>query len=339
MPKKPIKPAAPVRMTKRQISRHQREQRQVRLVIAGVAAILALIILIPAFGLWREVLAKGDQPLAVVAGESISISTYAKVLGFRQYVIQQQVAQLRSEAAALITPTPTAVPGAQPTPTPAPSTPAPGSPTPLPTPSDPRLADLDRQFQQLTRDNAVLEDTVQKDLINDVFIRQELAQRGVTVSSSEVDQAILSDRSLGNTKAVIAAQPTTEGGSSTEPNPTSVVQLPGPTLDSVRELVASSGYLSWDEFRRFVAEPRARKAKLQSILAEAVPSQAEQVHARHIVLKTEEDANKALARLQQQVAQLRSEAAALITPTPTAVPGAQPTPTPAPSTPAPGSPT
>ncbi len=294
--KRTQRPVAPVRMTKRQISRHEREERQKRLAIAGVAIVLALIVLIPTFGLWREVLAKSDQPLATVAGEDISIGTYAKVLGFRQYVIQQQIADVRNQAVALATPTPA---GSAAAPSPTPTTGPSGQPSAPPTPSDPQMAALERRFQELQSDYQLAEITAQDDLINDVLVRQELARRGITVSPQEVDQAIASDRSLGNTSAVLPGQPTpSDGAAGAQPAAPSLVQLPGLSTDEVKQLVTGSGYLSWEEFRRWVAEPRARSLKLQSILGETVPARAEQVHARQILVKTQEEADKVLARLQ-----------------------------------------
>src|SRR3972149_8500561 len=91
-------------MTKRQLSRHQRDQRQSTLVIMAGSISLALVVLVVLAALWFEVLRKGDEAIASVAGTPITLTTYAKALGYRGFAIQKQVDQLIARYQALPAP-------------------------------------------------------------------------------------------------------------------------------------------------------------------------------------------------------------------------------------------
>ena len=64
-------------------SRTARERRRRWLIFFAVAAAILAILSVPAFGYWREVIAKGGEPIAEVNGQSISTETYAKTLGLK----------------------------------------------------------------------------------------------------------------------------------------------------------------------------------------------------------------------------------------------------------------
>jgi peptidyl-prolyl cis-trans isomerase C len=276
MPKRSRKTPRTVHMTKHQASRAERERQQKYYVYAAVAAVIAILVLIPVIGWWREVVTKGDQAYADVLGETITIGTYAKVLGFRQFQINRQGQALNEQLSALPKPTPTAEGAPSPTPRP---TLAPGQTSPpAPTPSDPQLVQLQQQYQRLQFEQYGLEDRVKDELVHDIIIRQELAHRGVTISSTETDQLIINDPDFSYSKEEAQAQ-------------------------------AKQSGLSWEEFRRLIAEPGARRQKFDKILSDDVKPVAEQVHIRHILLTTQEEADKALVRLQagEQFATLAAE--------------------------------
>lgn len=194
---------------------------------------------------------------------------------------------------ALPTPTPTAVGAPSPTPRP---TQSPGQPPlPAPTPADPQLARLQQAYSRLQAETYGLEEKVKDELVQDIIIRKELAVRGVSVSPTEVEQAIISDPSFGYTYATLpsASQPVT-GTTGMAP---ALAQLPGISIEDA-QATAKQARLSWDEFKRLIAEPRARRLKFVNILADAVETNAEQVRIRHIQLSTQDEVDKALARLQ-----------------------------------------
>jgi parvulin-like peptidyl-prolyl isomerase len=283
-------------MTKHQASRAERERKQKYYVYAAVAAVIGLLVLIPLVGWWREVLTKGEQPYATVAGETITIANYAKVLAYRQYQLGLRMDVLSEQFAALPTATPTTTGAPSPTPRP---TLAPGqTPLPTPTPDDPRLVQLQQQYQRLQIEGYTLEEKTKEELVNDIIIRKELSRRGVVINDAEIDQLIGSDPSFGYTytQLPVIAAPLATGETAT-PAPASIVQSPGISKEEAQRQAKEAG-LTWDEFRRLIAGPRARRVKFDGILAEAIEPKAEQIRVRHIQLASQDEADKALARLQ-----------------------------------------
>jgi foldase protein PrsA len=156
VPKKKAPKAVPkTPMTKRQLSRHQKEQRQQRLAIAFVAAVVVLIVGVLGFGLFREFIYIPSRPIAVVNGVTIPVSTYAKVMAFRQLILDQQINYYESQATAI-------------------------------TDSN-QQAFLQFEQQQLQDMRMNLSMQVPEDLIEEELIRQEAVKRGLTVTAADVD--------------------------------------------------------------------------------------------------------------------------------------------------------
>ncbi len=156
MPKKKAPKAVPkTPMTKKQLSRHQKEQRQQRLAIAFVAAVVLLIVGVLGFGLFREFIYIPSRPIAVVNGVTIPVSTYAKVMAFRQLILDQQLDFYESQAAAITDP------------------------------NQQMFWQFQQQQLQDMRMNLGMQ--VPEDLIEEELIRQEAAKRGLTVTAADVE--------------------------------------------------------------------------------------------------------------------------------------------------------
>ena len=247
-------------------SRTARERRRRWLIFFAVAAAILAILSVPAFGYWREVIAKGGEPIAEVNGQSISTETYAKTLGLNQLLIRGQITRVQDGLAAL---TDDESAGAE-----------------------AYKQILRQQFDNLRRSVARLEQDTLDDLIEGQLIRDEAARRGLSASSPAMDDALrrMLDPSFGFPQPLPAVDDA-EGSSDSSQRSLEVAQ----TLLS--ELVGDSTFLSPAEFRSLVQEPTALREILRRAFYSEAPTSSEQVRARHILVDTEEDANIVIERL------------------------------------------
>jgi foldase protein PrsA len=260
-------------MTRRQLSRHERELRLQRIAVACVGLALAIALIVPLFGYWREVIAKGDQPIAVVHGETMSTDLYARYLGYQQARLQREIERASA-----------ATPPASASPTPA-ATPQSGATGTAPV-SDQQIAQL--QLQILQQQSQQLPTQSVDDLVEGKLVRDEAAKRGITASDAELDAALQKDMADyqfgGYSMSMITGKP-----AATE------------TLDQARadlaNLLGRGKFLSDSEYRTLVLQTNVLRAKLQTELSASVKTSGEQVHARHILVATEDQAKDVRARL------------------------------------------
>jgi len=284
-------------MTRRQLSRHQRDVMLQRITKIGFGALLAAIILIVAFGYWREAIAPAGEAILRVRGTSITTQTFAKVLGYRQYTIDLQMARLRAFAEQQ------------------------GRTNP---PDDQNSAlvqqFVQQQLQQLEQQRAALEGDVLDQMIDDELVRQEAAKRGITLTPAEVDGEIFKQyapptpesqataaagqgtAAPGESAAQPGATPAAATAGAPEANatpaPTATPMTPDQILATVRKQLDELGLLSEAEYRELIVKPGILRDRLQGLLAGQVPTSAEQVWARHILVDQEEEATDVLAKLQ-----------------------------------------
>ncbi|MDP2937159.1 MAG: peptidylprolyl isomerase [Dehalococcoidia bacterium] len=141
------------RPTKRQLSRSQKEKQVQRLVLAGGAAAILLILAIPIFGFAREVVLKGQEPVARVEQNVLGLSEYAQILGLRSYLLQAQLDSLQQFSGQA---------GNQ----------------------------YQSTLQYLEQARLSLPDEVVSDWINEQFVRRETSRLGVTVTPTEITDSI-----------------------------------------------------------------------------------------------------------------------------------------------------
>lgn len=258
MPKKKAPKAVPkTPMTKKQLSRHQKEQRQQRLAIAFVAAVVVLIVGVLGFGLFRELIYIPSRPIATVNGVTIPVSTYAKVMAFRQLILDQQLNFYESQAAAVQDTT--------------------------------QQSYLQMYQQQLQSMRMNLGLQVPEDLIEEELIRQEAVKRGLTITAADVEAALA--RSFTQPASTIA-ETTTITGTAATPTPTPNWQ------EDYKQYLAAFG-ISDADYRKLVVEPQVYREKLGEVIGATVPTAAEQVHVRHILVDTYENAMDIVKLLQE----------------------------------------
>jgi len=246
-------------MTKRQLSRHRRESRLQRIAIAGVALALLLVVLVPLYGYWREVLTKGDQPIAVVHGQTITTDLYARFLGYQQALLQREIQRVveKSDKAEA---------------------------------NSPERQSAQLELQLLQQRAQMLPYEAVDQLIDGKLIRDEAARRGLTASPAEVDVALqqeMSDYPLAG-----------YGYASSSPGSTDLESVDQARQD-LKALLGKGKLLTEDEVRTLILEDRVFRTKLQSQMGESVKTSGEQVRARHILVDTEDQAKGVLARLQK----------------------------------------
>jgi len=297
-------------LTRKQIARSKKAQREQRVIIIGLTVVSVVIAVVLGLGLYREYVAKPASPVAVVNGVPIRTDTYQKMVRYQRFLIRNYTASLQAQKAQL-------------------------DPT---NESSQFLAQvLQQRIDEVQREMITLDMQVLDDLIDEELIRQEAAQNGLSVTEQEVDEAVQREVAGGagfvtapdaTATAVAAveamataafftptplptATPTltvTAAVSPTTPAPT-VPPTPLPTPHVMTEgeyresykatldILRQEAGLSEADYHRII-EANLLYSKLQDLFASRVPTSDEQVHARHILVETEEEAQAVLARLE-----------------------------------------
>ncbi len=285
-----------VHPNRRTVSRLQREAVLRRWIHIGSVALFALIVLLMGWGVYAEYVAKPRRPVASVHGELIRLDEYQSALRFREYSTSLYIANLQNQRDGYA-----ALDG-----------------------QEFLVQYLDQQIQLAQDELANLPQSMVDDLIEDRIIRQEAERRGITVSEEEVQLELESqfgyDRNpptpepvavetavpITTTEGVTATQglTATEGITVTEGSTPEAEPTPAPmTYDEFVE--SSTGYFqaireatgySEQEFRTML-ESSLYRTKVEEALMAEMPTTAEQVHALHILVETQEEAEQVLARL------------------------------------------
>lgn len=276
------KPRSKPRLTKKQMSRRQREQQQLRWIWIGVGALTAMIVILLTIGL----IAQNRQPMAMVNGEPVRVIEYQKRLRF-------WASNYNNSAG----------PGA--------------------------FSRLEEQqktdFYQQVADQ----------LIEEALIEQKAAEQGISVSEDEIEIEI-EEQWFGHYRTPPTPTPSPTPNPQATPTPPAGTPLPTATPDTPEayqeqydafvENVLKPARLSEADFRRIVRATLLRD-KLEPVLVPTVPTEEDQVrfrylsatdatqaaqmradleagfrtevHARHILVSTEQAALEVLERLGQ----------------------------------------
>ncbi len=298
--------------TRKQQMRRARERRQERILFAGLGGVVLLIALVGVWGYYQENIAKLNNPIAVVNGTPITVREYQMRLRYDANSILGQLNSIQSNLSQL------------------------GN-----DPSTQFLNNyFAQQQQQLASQLVSLPRTDLENMIDDELVRQEAAKENITVSSDEIDKAVEQDFGYQRATETPTAgpsptatqtstptlTPTITPTATPSPSPTGTItpttptvtptvgptETPGPTstpityqgyLDQKKQFldaIAKSAQMNETDFRRMV-EVSLLRTKLQKALGAKLPTSAEQVDARHILVNTMPEA--------QQVEQLLSQGA------------------------------
>lgn len=304
--------------TRKQQIRRAREARQERILFLALGAVALVVLILLGLGLlsanyggldvfWAI---QTNQPIALVNGKPISIREYQTQLRYRALTLNAQVQQANLALRQI---------GSDPT-------------------LAFLRASYEQQLQQLVLELVSLPNEMIESLIEDELVRQEAARRNITVSADEIEEEIEKYIGYYRPTPTPTAGPSptpTKTGTPTltptpaptytpTPSPTGTITpttptatptigptetpLPTPTLMTYQSYlqerqklfqdIAKNTQTSENDIRRIIEASLLRR-KLQQALAAEVPTTAEQVHARHILVKTYEDALKVQERLQK----------------------------------------
>lgn len=302
MAKKTKKAAVESRHLVHKRERDERRARQIYIVL-GIVALVIIGLL--AFGYWRSTIAVLDETVATVNGTPIKVRDYQARVHYDAAVITSRIAQIRDAVSQF-------------------------------DPNDPTLQSVSQyyqqQYQQAQQQLVQVSGTTLEEVIDDELVRQEAKKRGLTVTPEEIDHEIELDikANLGYDRPTetptagpsptATLLPTNTATPSVSPTATATLTqtlaptptegptaTPGPTqtplspqayatkLADYKDTI-SKGKFSFDDLRKIV-EIQLLRQKLNSVLGQTVPTTGEELHARHILVSTFEDAQKVEARL------------------------------------------
>ena len=302
--------------TRKQQIRRAREKRQERILFLTLGGVGLVVLIILGLGLlsanyggldvfWAI---QTNQPIARVNGQPISIREYQTYLRYRALSLNTQLQQTQLSLQQI------------------------GND---PTLAFLRSA-YEQQMQQLAFELITLPNEILETMIEDELVRQEAARRNITVSADEIEEEIekyvgyyrpTPTPTVGPSPTPTRTRTPTLTPSPTPthtpmPSPTETLvpttptaaptlgptetPMPTPTLMTYQVYVEERKKLfqeisrntqtSEHDIRRMIEVGLLRR-KLQNVLAEQVPTTAEHVNARHILVKTYEDALQVQERL------------------------------------------
>lgn len=144
-----------------------------------------------------------------------------------------------------------------------------------------------QQLQQVQGQLYGVNTQLPDELIVNELIRQEAKRRNITLTTEGVTRAIM-DRFQPTQAEPVTA---TTGTPTATPIPANKWQ------ENYKSYLADTK-ISDSEYRQWNVEPGLYRDKLREAMGATVPKVAEQVHARHILVKEEDKAKEVLAKLQ-----------------------------------------
>jgi len=271
MGKRREKPAK--ELTKKQIAISRRDRERQRWLLIGLGIVALLVIGLLAAGLYQEFVGKPSSPVAVVNGVPIRTDEYQKLWRYQRWNLQNYIARLESQKAQY-----QGQEGAE----------------FLTSYIDQLLQQA--QSQLLSLDTFVLEQAIDRELI-----RQGAQKEGIVVTPSEIQAEI--EEQFG-----FVRNPPTPTPTPILTDTQAMTQTPTPTVapmtleefqkayENYLQTLKQVAGLSETDYKKLV-EAELLQRKLEAVLQARVPTTAEQVHARHILVQNEEMARLVLNRL------------------------------------------
>jgi parvulin-like peptidyl-prolyl isomerase len=269
----------------RRASRREREESQRKLVIIGVGGALVLLVLILVVGATYQYLLLPNQTLAQVGNVSIARDDYWKVRKLELLNQYSQYSQMANSGGQQ---------GSQ---------------------AQQRAEQARQQYLSVESDPPNM--TTLGRMVDNEVLLQHMGDVGVSVSDKDVDDFItdtFAPSPLSSPTPTLPIDPTAaasaspSSSASTEPSPSpassdtaSPSPSPSPKPEDIRATATASfgqykdnllsrAGMSNDDFRRLVVRPEVALNKVQGVLQAKVPTRAEQIHAAHILVATEDAA-------------------------------------------------
>jgi parvulin-like peptidyl-prolyl isomerase len=254
------------------LSRRARERRINRILVIGTIAIIVLALLILAWGLYDQYVLRPKTPVATVSGEPIRLETYQDLVRYRRWDYQNYLTRLENQKLQLS--------GSEET-------------------QDFAMQYLDQQIKQVQGELATLPTNVLDELIDYKLARQECQRRDITVTPEEVQRRLESQFGYDPNPPTPVPTPITS----------TVTVTPTPTVEPMTyeeyversdnwfSVVQEQTGFTREDFLNLLENALYREKLADAIRAE-VPTTTKQVHARHILVETQEEAEEVLLRLE-----------------------------------------
>ena len=275
MTKKRTQPSSPY-LNRRLISRHAKEERFKRRLIIGTATVLGLLVLILGWGLYDHFVLSPRKPVAIVAGATVRLDTYQKRVNYRRWDYQNYLTQLQGQRQQFA---------------------AGGDDQAF------LVQYIDQQIQQAQAAMINLPTSVLDELIDDLIISQECERRGIMVSDEEVQLELEAQFGYDRNPPTATPTPITHTLTITV-TPTATIapmtleQFEARRAEWAKAAQEGAGGFREADFRQLLDSSLYRD-KLAEALKTEFPTTEEQIHARHILVETREEAESALSRLDQ----------------------------------------
>lgn len=288
MSKKKQRPVPARQMSKRQLSRWERDKKLQRMTYIVAAALGLVLVAVLGVGVFREVVQPPRETVAQVNDRSFTMDYYVKLYSLRDYILTIQQSFLQQSQAA--------TPGSNPN-------------------------NMQQQLQQIQFARAMLPEQVVEEIIDDELIRQGAQAQGITATSQEVDDYLMTQ---------FVAPP--KEGEEVDPE-----KQRSDFQQAYNNVLTATG-ISDAQYRELATAEVLRK-KIDQQLQDALPTKAEQVHVQTIQATTQDEADAVKAKLAEgvpfdQIAQqLTKTTAPDASPSPSGDPSANPSADPAPVSP------
>jgi len=303
----------PTTQTRRQRALSRKEQEQQRWLYIGLGVLIAVIVIILGFGLYQTYVMEPNEPVATVDNKDITTRDYQNRVKYERFMLDQAISQIQAQQQSLLQS------GDQQL-------------------ADLFLQQYQQQLAQYQQQRGLVDVNTLDILIEDELIAEEATRRGITVTDEEVTEEInrFIARQLGGLTQAAASEtevaridatstaalwtptptftPSPTLTTTEEITPTATpmdtpTPAPTPTLNVVGDTALADQRATWleiladqvgineAEYREIVRVVLLRE-KLQEVVGDEAPQVAEQAHARHILVETEEEANDVIARLE-----------------------------------------
>ncbi len=263
-------------LTKKQIARGRKVQQQQRLIFAGLGVVAVLVVGILAFGLYSELVLEPASPIAQVNGTPIRTDEYQKRVRYRRFMLYSDLEEVRNAMAQFDS-------------------------------EDESMQVVLDYYQQNIQQIESRLSTVGLDMLDEMIdgelVRQEAVSRGLAVTSEEIEKSTLEqfgylpDRPTPTPTPITATVPITATPTPT-PSPTPSREQAQKSYQDYLAVLQRVADFTDEDYKKLIAANLFYK-KLQQLLADEVPTTAEQVHAYHILVETEEEALDVMKRLEE----------------------------------------
>lgn len=251
------------RLTKKKIAAYQREQKQQRWIHWGIGVLIVVILVILGVGIYQGIKSR-RAPIATVNGVKIRVDTYQKYILYLKELERKTIERLERERVGL----------------------------------DPNDKDYGAKIDYYERAIAEIQQQPQsqvelqalQELVAAELIRQGAEQMGLVASEEEVQQEIYKVFSGGLNETGLVSP-------SDKSSPLNQEEFGDLYKLEVAQAKDNFG-MTEDEFRDLFKQ-QLLADKVSSILAEQVPSTTRQVHAKHILVASEEEAKAVVDRLEK----------------------------------------